>query len=108
MTEVLQKAWNDKDWKPTPTPGLELSLLREQESGGATFFLRFAKGTMGARHTHPGGEELFVVSGSITIGGRRLGTGDYLYTPPGAAHDAQAHEDTVLFMNLPKMPVFDA
>ena len=52
------------------------------------------------------GEELFVFSGDITIGGRRLKAGDYLYTPPGAAHDAVAHEETVLFMNLPKPPVF--
>ena len=106
MSDVLQKTWNERSWAATETPGLDYSILRPQADGGATIFLRFAKGTVGAPHTHPGGEELFVFSGDITIGGRRLKAGDYLYTPPGAAHDAVAHEETVLFMNLPKPPVF--
>lgn len=106
MSEVLQKAWSEQSWAPTDTPGLDLSVLRPQPDGGATFFLRFGKGVVGAPHNHPAGEELFVVSGDITIGGRRLKTGDYLYTPPDAVHDAVAHEETVLFMNLPKLPVF--
>ena len=106
MSEVLQKTWNERSWGPTDTAGLDVSVLRPQPDGGATIFLRFGKGVVGAPHTHPGGEELFVVSGDITIGGRRLKTGDYLYTPPGEAHDALAHEETVLLMNLPKLPVF--
>ncbi|MGH7249085.1 MAG: cupin domain-containing protein, partial [Pseudomonadota bacterium] len=81
-------------------------VLRPHASGGATIFLRFAKGAVGAPHTHPGGEELFVVSGDISIGGKRVVAGDYLYTPPDAVHDAVAHEDTVLLLSLPKLPVF--
>jgi quercetin dioxygenase-like cupin family protein len=46
------------------------------------------------------------VSGDITIGDRRVKAGDYLYTPPGAAHDADAHDDTVLLLSLPQLPVF--
>lgn len=106
MTDVIQKAWADRAWQPTETAGLDFSVLRPQPDGGATIFLRFGKGVFGAPHTHPGGEELFVVEGDITIDGRRLKTGDYLYTPPDATHDALAHEETVLFMNLPKLPVF--
>ncbi|HEX7759927.1 MAG TPA: cupin domain-containing protein [Caulobacteraceae bacterium] len=106
MGEVLQKTWDERSWAPTETPGLDFSVLRPHPGGGATIFLKFGKGVVGAEHTHPGGEELFVVSGDITIGGRRLKTGDFLYTPPGATHDALAHEETVLLMNLPKLPVF--
>jgi quercetin dioxygenase-like cupin family protein len=102
----MKKAWADRTWQPTGTAGLDISVLRPQAEGGATIFLRFAKGAVGAEHTHPGGEELFVVEGDITVGGVRLQTGDYLYTPPGAIHDAVAHEDTVLMLNLPKAPVF--
>ena len=105
MGEVLRKTWNEASWTPTETPGLDYSVIRPNGDGGATIFLRFAKGTAGAEHTHPGGEELLVVAGDITIGGRRLKTGDYLYTPPGENHDAEAHEDTVLFLSLPKLPV---
>lgn len=106
MAEVMQKGWAERSWTPTETAGLDYSVIRPNGDGGATIFLKFAKGVVGAEHTHPGGEELFVVSGDITIGGRRLKTGDYLYTPPGENHDAEAHEETVLFMCLPKLPVF--
>lgn len=92
-------------WQTTDTPGLTLALLRPQD-GGASILLRFEKGVAGAEHVHPGGEELVVLSGDITIGGVRLGAGDYLYTPPGEAHAAQAHEDTVLFVSLPKLPIY--
>ena len=104
-SQVIQTLWKDRAWQATETSGLTFSLLRPQD-GGASILLRFEKGTVGAEHVHPAGEELVVLSGDITIGGRRLGVGDYLYTPPGAAHDAIAHEETVLFLNLPKLPVF--
>ena len=106
MSTVLQKPVSDRQWITTETPGLDYALLRPQPDGGASLLLRFAKGTSGAEHTHPGGEDLVVLSGDITIGGRRLAAGDYLYTPPDATHDAVAHEDTILFLNLPKLPVF--
>lgn len=104
--DVIEGTLARSAWLPTETKGLDYALLREHESGGATIFLRFAKGAHGAPHTHPGGEELFVVSGDISIGGKRVTTGDYLYTPPDASHDALAHEATVLLLNLPKLPVF--
>lgn len=106
MLDVIQKGWAERAWVATETPGLDYAVLRGHPEGGATFFLRFGKGVVGAPHTHPAGEELFVVSGDITIGGLRLTTGDYLYTPPDAAHDAVAHEETVLLLNAPKLPVF--
>lgn len=104
--EVIKGALGESEWLPTETEGLDYALLRAHESGGATIFLRFAKGAHGAAHTHPGGEELFVVSGDISIGGKRVTAGDYLYTPPDAVHDALAHEATVLMLNLPKLPMF--
>jgi mannose-6-phosphate isomerase-like protein (cupin superfamily) len=106
MAEVIRKGWDERKWTPTGTPGLDYSGLRSHAGGGATFFLRFVAGAVGAPHTHPEGEELYVVSGDITVGGRRLGTGDYLYTPPNESHDATAHVETILLLNAPKLPVF--
>jgi hypothetical protein len=93
-------------WPLTETKGLDYAVLRPLDRGSATIFLRLAKGTHGAAPTHPGGEELFVVCGDITIGDRRLKAGDYLYAPPDAAQDAQVHDDTVLLLSLPQLPVF--
>jgi quercetin dioxygenase-like cupin family protein len=106
MTEVIAGGLSGSSWVSTDEPGIDYAVLRPQPDGGATIFLRFAKGTHGPEHTHPGGEELYVVSGDITIGGRRLRAGDYLYTPPGPSHDADAHEDTVMLVSLPKLPEF--
>lgn len=102
---VLEVSWKNCSWQPTETPGLSYSVLRPHD-GGATIFLKFEKGVVGANHVHPEGEELLVISGDVTVGGKRLGPGDYLYTPPGATHEAVAHEETVLFLNFPKAPVF--
>jgi quercetin dioxygenase-like cupin family protein len=106
MSEIVFGALGGSTRLPTETKGLDYSVLRPGNGGGATIFRRLAKGTRGAAHTHPGGEELFVVSGDITIGDRRVKAGDYLYTPPGAAHDAEARDDTVLQLSLPQLPVF--
>ena len=106
MGEVIAKTLQTGEWQHTPTSGVDYVELRQQEGGGSTIFLRFAKGTHGRAHTHPGGEDIYVVTGDITIGGKRLKAGDYLYTPPGIAHDADAHEETVLFVSLPKAPIF--
>ena len=106
MADIVQKGWDERQWMPTETAGLEYSGLRAHASGGATFFLRFASGTKARPHNHPEGEELYVVSGDVTIGGRRLKTGDYLYTPPGMAHHSDAHEETIIFVSLPQAVVF--
>jgi quercetin dioxygenase-like cupin family protein len=78
MSEMVFGRLGAGTWLPTETKGLDYSLLRPQNGGGATIFLRLAKGARGAAHTHSGGEELFVVSGDITIGDRRVKAGDNL------------------------------
>ncbi len=49
-----------------------------------------------------GGEELFVVSGSVRVGDEELEAGDYLYTPPGGVHDAEAHDAVLLLVSVPE------
>jgi quercetin dioxygenase-like cupin family protein len=98
---------DEKQWAPTGEKGLEYSVLRAHPSGGATILLRWVKGARSRNHCHPGGEEVFVVRGDVTIGGKRLRTGDFLYTPPGPFHDGLAHEETILLVNLPQLPVYE-
>jgi quercetin dioxygenase-like cupin family protein len=107
MSEVILRTVDDREWTPAGIQGLDYTALRPHENGGATIMLRFAKGARGANHRHPGGEEAFVISGDITIGGKRMKAGDFLYTPPDASHDAIAHEETILLLNLPQLPVFE-
>jgi quercetin dioxygenase-like cupin family protein len=106
MSDIHLARSEDRQWTPTEAPGLDYAVMRPNETGGATLLLRFEKGFVGGAHTHPGGEELFVISGDITIGEERLKAGDYLYTPPDGVHAAVAHEQSVLLLQLPKPPVF--
>ena len=106
MSGIISGGLSESDWIRTETAGVDYAVLRREPGAHATVFVRMAAGTHGAEHGHPGGEELFVVSGDVTVGGRRLRTGDYLYTPPGLSHDIDAHADSVLFVSLPKSAVF--
>jgi quercetin dioxygenase-like cupin family protein len=93
-------------WHKTDTDGLDYALLHQNAQGGGTAFLRFQAGTVGRAHRHPAGEELYIVSGRVEVGGLMLGPGDYLYTPPDGVHDVLAHETTVMLLTAPVQPVF--
>jgi quercetin dioxygenase-like cupin family protein len=63
--------------------------------------VKIASGARFPEHDHPGGEEVYVVSGRARVGGAVLETGDYLWAPPHGTHDLRAEEDTVLFVTSP-------
>lgn len=106
MGEIVVGALEKSRWIASGVEGIDYAVLRAQEQGGHSIFVRMAKGTHGPTHAHPGGEELYVIAGEVTCGGQRLKAGDYLYTPPGASHDIDAHADSVLFVSLPERVVF--
>ena len=87
-------------------PGVDYVLLKA-DADGITTLTRFAAGTIGGWQTHPGGEELFVISGQAKIGGRILSTGDYVETQSNEGHRVEALADTLLFVRLPQLPIYD-
>ena len=50
-----------------------------------TTLLRLEAGVRFRSHSHPAGEELFVVDGRIRIEGTWHESGWYIYSPPGAS-----------------------
>jgi hypothetical protein len=46
-------------------------------------------------------KQLFVVSGSASVGGAELGAGDYLYTALGDEHDVCSRDGCELFITVP-------
>lgn len=84
------------DWHEI-APGVERGELRPSTPGAGSAVLRFAAGSTSGDHRHPGGEELFLLSGRLRIDDTVLSPGDYLYTPPGGVNDAQAYEDSIVF-----------
>ena len=88
-------------WKASRIPGVAYLSLRETEPNAGSFLVRMDPGTSYPAHLHPEGEEVLVVSGSMRVGADRLGAGDYLYTPPGGAHDASTEEGCTFLVILP-------
>ncbi len=98
---LLQKD-ADLDWKPTDFPGIERALLRTNDQGGRSSFVRLSRGSRFPRHAHHGTEEVVVLSGSVTIGSAALEHEDYLFTSPGEEHDVVAATDAVIFVSSEK------
>jgi quercetin dioxygenase-like cupin family protein len=97
----------DGGWEPSRIPGVSFRLLHPaKERNAGTFLVKMEPGTRYPPHEHPGGEEVFVVAGSMTVGGEDLSDGDYLYTPPGGAHDASTTNGCVFLVVLPSPAKF--
>ena len=90
-------------WKAAKTAGISVKVLRsDRASGESTTLIRLDGGARVPAHDHPGGEEIFVLEGDLTVGGDRLKAGDYLYTPPNAKHAASSEGGCVFLVTLPK------
>ena len=90
-------------WRPV-REGVTLTSLRMQHGAG-TFLMRYEPGSRSPTHTHPGGEEIYVVSGKGRLDELAFGPGDFIFTPPGEGHTLHAREAVVIHVVLPKAVV---
>ena len=67
---------NQHQWVPSPMAGVERVMLDRvgEEKARATSIVRYASNSHFPRHHHPGGEEIFVLSG--TFSDERIDTSD--------------------------------
>ncbi len=100
---------NKKEWKPlledgVDTKGIYVKALRydEQTKRSPTILLKFDAGAKYPYHNHPGGEELFVLEGSVIIAGQTLNAGDYLYTPVDFKHSVTTETGCILLLMIPE------
>jgi len=98
VSAVVHKRAEGRRWTATAYPGVEVCGLRKNDRDGGAVLVRIAQGARFPLHDHPGGEEVYVVSGRAIIGDVGVAAGDYLWTPPSGTHDLRAEEDTVLFV----------
>ncbi|MSO65712.1 MAG: hypothetical protein EXQ85_07950 [Alphaproteobacteria bacterium] len=90
----------DCRWEPTDTPGSEKCELWR---GGPVAYLvayRVKKGVAFMPHSHPGWEQLTVISGRWQVDERLLGPGDVAITPPMHQHCERAIDDSVLLISV--------
>lgn len=97
------------DWIPlveagVKTDGIWVKVLRFDETTkrAPTFLLKFDAGASYPKHSHPAGEEAFVLEGEVSFGERHLNVGDYLYTPPGGVHGVSSTDGCVLLFIVPE------
>lgn len=93
-------------WIPSPQAGVERIMLDRigEEKARATSLVRYAQGSSFPAHTHPGGEEILVLSGTFSEDDHHYPAGWYLRSPPGSAHQPASAEGAVIFVKLWQMP----
>ncbi len=92
-----------EEWRELPEKGIYWKkLLFDGETGRSTVLVKFEPGAIYHPHSHPAGEEYYVLEGSLEDGGRTWSAGSYVYHPPGSRHRPMSAEGCVLFIVLPK------
>jgi quercetin dioxygenase-like cupin family protein len=87
-------------WRPV-REGVTLAPLKMSQGRGS-FLMRYEPGSRSPTHTHPGGEEIYIVSGEGRLDDLPFGPGDFIYTPPGEGHTLHAATEVVIHVILPE------
>ncbi|XYJ08854.1 cupin domain-containing protein [Telluria sp. B2] len=92
-------------WTASPQGGVERVMLDRigAEKARATSIVRYAPGSRFPAHTHPGGEEILVLSGVFSDEHGDYPEGWYLRNPPGSAHTPSSREGATIFVKLRQM-----
>lgn len=99
----------DHQWVTSPQPGVERVMLDRigREKARATSLVRYAPNSQFPEHSHPGGEEILVLSGTFTENGTDYPAGWYLRSPEGSSHEPSSLEGTTIFVKLRQMAADD-
>jgi anti-sigma factor ChrR (cupin superfamily) len=93
---------HNMDWSPSPFSGVDRVILEREtaEAGQATSIVRYAPNTFFKEHIHPGGEEIFVLSGELSDEFGTYPAGTYIRNPPGSKHSPGSANGCVLMVKL--------
>ena len=98
---VCQRPY-DQEWVTSPADGVSRVHLERvaKESGHTTSFVKFEPGSYFPQHSHPNGEEIFVLEGVFSDENGDYPAGSYLRNPPGSFHQPFTKEGCKLFVKL--------
>lgn len=84
-------------WKPTPTAGIDMKiLLQDEQTGLMTALFRWEPGTELPLHEHVEIEQTYVLKGSIVDDEGEVREGDYVWRPQGNRHIARSPEGALV------------
>jgi len=90
---------NTAEWRPGLSDGLSVLPLH-QFGTVKTAMVRWAPGTQFTRHTHFGGEEIFVVDGVFEDEFGAYPAGTWLRSPHGSSHAPWSTEGATIFVRV--------
>ena len=95
----------DYQWVNSPQAGVDRMPLDRLggEKARATSIVRYAPDSFFPQHKHPGGEEIFVLSGTFSEDHDDYPAGWYLRNPPGSSHRPSSQEGAIIFVKLGQM-----
>jgi quercetin dioxygenase-like cupin family protein len=99
-----QKLWQPLIEKGIQYHGISVKSLRYDETmqRSTTILLKFEPGATYPYHNHPGGEEIFVLSGEAILENITLTEGDYLHTPVNFKHSVTTKTGCTMLFVIPE------
>ncbi|RZF21694.1 cupin [Halobacteriovorax vibrionivorans] len=93
---------SEMDWVKSPSPNvLRKPLEREaKESGHTTSVVQYLPNSKFSEHSHPLGEEIFVLEGVFSDEHGDYPAGTYIRNPPGSSHSPFSREGCIIFVKL--------
>jgi anti-sigma factor ChrR (cupin superfamily) len=93
---------DEQQWITSPADGVSRIPLERiaPESGHTTSFVEFKAGACFPEHTHPKGEEIYVLEGVFSDEFGDYPAGTYLRNPPGSSHQPFTEVGCKLFVKL--------
>ena len=91
------------EWREAPEFGVYWKLLHyDPESEVRALLIKMEAGSTYRGHSHPEGEQYYVLEGSLEEGGHTIEAGGYAYHPPGSAHRPKTKTGCLVFVTLRK------
>jgi quercetin dioxygenase-like cupin family protein len=89
---------NQLHWVKTPIPKVKIALLHYDEAKREKVGLLQAEANMiYPRHRHGGAEEIYMLSGDLTLEGITYHSGDYIRSAPGSQHSEAYSKEGCMF-----------
>lgn len=87
------------EWKTLQEGIRYATVLKDPERDFSVMFLEFQPGARAVRHVHPGGEQYWIIRGTIEDENGTHGAGTYVIQPPGSEHTPMSPDGALVLVS---------